>query len=301
MTEAAERAEAGAGSDYIVVLRARSSARFVPEGGWELNLDAAGLGLGRARVRAYTRWVQDGPHQVPRELVVEVTGHAVSLDEAATKFSAIARPIANMIGFVTNVRVGPIEAHLAYDCDPNSEERQFLEVFLPDERGALAEGRIVRQQLLAAACPAFLALPAESARVGRALRQYELALREWYIGGEWLALSHLWMAVEALTEAVVRRTLIGRGITQKELAQSLGVATDDPDLDGVRSCASRFASKSSSLVIVTPTKPPRPQAMAWSTATSTWTRSRRMPLRAPTRRSTTCGVPSLSFSTYRAT
>jgi hypothetical protein len=206
VTETVELAKAGAGSDYIVVLRARSSARFVPEGGWELYVDAARLGLGRIRVRAYTRWVQDGPHQVPRELVVEVMGHAVSLDEAATKFSAIARPIANMIGFVANVRVGLIEAHLAYDCDPKSEERKFLEVFLPDERGALAEGRIVRQHLLAEACPAFLALPAESARVGRALRQYELALREWYIGGEWLALSHLWMAVEALTEAVLRRT-----------------------------------------------------------------------------------------------
>jgi hypothetical protein len=229
MTEAAELAESGAGSDYIVVLRARSSARFVPEEGWELNLDAVGLGLGPIRVRAYTRWVQVGPHQVPRELVVEVGGHALSLDEAATKFSAIARPIANMIGFVANVRVGPIEAHLAYDCDPNSEERQFLEVFLPDERGSLAEGRIVRQHLLAEACPAFLALPAESARVGRALRQYELALREWYIGGEWLALSHLWMAVETLTEAVLRRTLIDRGITERELAQSLGVATNDPD------------------------------------------------------------------------
>jgi hypothetical protein len=42
-------------------------------------------------------------------------------------------------------------------------------------------------------------------RVGRA-RQYELALQEWCVGGEWLALSHLWIAVENLTEAVLRRT-----------------------------------------------------------------------------------------------
>jgi hypothetical protein len=28
--------------------------------------------------------------------------------------------------------------------------------------------------------------------------QYELALREWYLGGEWLALSHLYIAVETL-------------------------------------------------------------------------------------------------------
>lgn len=110
-----------------------------------------------------------------------------------------------------------------------ARSEKLLEVFLPDERGLIAEGRIIRQHLLAAACPAFLALPADSGRVSRALRQYELALREWYIGGEWLALSHLWMAVEALTEAVLRKTLANRGIADKELAESLGVITNDPD------------------------------------------------------------------------
>lgn len=217
-------------ADYLVVLRAPSSARFLPEGGWQLDLDSVpGLGLGAVRTRTFTRWVESGEHSLPRELVVEVRGKAASLDEAMTKFTMIARPIATMVGFVANVRVGPLEVHLAYDCTPERTKRHFVEVFLPDERGTVAEGRIIRQHLLEGACTAFLALNQDSSRVMRGLRQYELALREWYLGGEWLALSHLYMAVEALTKAVSRKTMTRRGISETELARSLGVDTEDPD------------------------------------------------------------------------
>ena len=217
-------------AEYIVVLRARSSARFLPEGGWELNFDAVpGLGLGAVRVRTFTRWVASGEHPLPRELIVEVRGHAASLEEAIAKFGVVGRPIATMAGFVANVRVGPLELHLAYDCTAGSADRPFLETFLPDESGAVAEGRIIRQHLMVAACTAFLALKTDSARISRGLRQYELALREWYLGGEWLALSHLYMAVETLTKAVIRKTVADSGITDEDLAQSLGVVTDDPD------------------------------------------------------------------------
>jgi hypothetical protein len=218
------------GSQYIVVLRALSSARFLPEEGWELNLDSVpGLGLDAIRVRAFTRWVASSESSIPRELVVEVRGRAVSLDEAISKFEVIARLIATMIGFVANVRVGPLEVHLAYDCAAGDRQRPFLEVFVPDERGAVTEGRILRKDLLGHACTAFLELPRDSARVGRAVRQYELALRQWYLGGEWLALSHLYMAVEALTEAVLRKAIADRGVSEEELARSLDLITDDPD------------------------------------------------------------------------
>lgn len=225
----AKAVEAPAG-EYIVVLRARSSARFLPEEGWELNLsEVVQLGLGPVRVRTFTRWVANGERSLPRELIVEVRGQAISLDEAAAKFGMIARPIATIAGFVANVRVGPLEVHLAYDCTAGSTERLFLETFLPDERGAVTEGRIIRQHLMVAMCMGFFALTTESPRIGRGLRQYELALREWYLGGEWLALSHLYMAVETLTKAVIRKTTADRGITEEELARSLGIVTDDPD------------------------------------------------------------------------
>jgi hypothetical protein len=217
------------GSEYVVVCRAASSARFVPEEGWEQHVRIPALGLSAVRARAFTRWTQEGPHQIPRELVIEVKGRAGSLEQAGSTFSELARAIANMIAFVANVRVGPVEAHLAFDSDPGKTERELLEVFLPDERGIVGEGRIIRRHLVEAACPASLSLQADSSRVTRALRQYELALREWCLGGEWLALSHLWIAVENLTEAVLRRTKLELSKTDKELAEMLDVVTDDPD------------------------------------------------------------------------
>lgn len=55
-------------AEYVVVLRARSSARFLPEEGWELNLDSVpGLGLGAVRVRAFTRWAPYGESSVPSD------------------------------------------------------------------------------------------------------------------------------------------------------------------------------------------------------------------------------------------
>jgi hypothetical protein len=195
----------------------------------EQNVYVPALGPGAARVRAFTRWVHDGPHQVPRELVIEVKGHAGTLAQAGSTFSELAREIANMIAFVANVRVGPVETHLAFDSDPRKTEREFLEVFLPDERGLVSDGGLIRLHLLEAASPAGLSLQVERPRVTRALRQYELALREWYLGGEWLALGHLWIAVENLTEAVLRQTKVELSKSDKDLAEMLDVVTDDPD------------------------------------------------------------------------
>jgi hypothetical protein len=218
----------GGGSEYTVVLRARSSAYFLPEEGWEHNFSLPSPALGTVRARAFTHWAT-GPHSVPRELVIEVKGHARSLDEATAQFSTIARMTASAVAFVANVRFGAVEAHLAFDSDPDRTERQFVEVFLPDKRGGVTEGRIIRRHLLEVACPAIGSMPVDGHRVGRALRQYELALREWYVGGEWLALSHLWIAVENLTEAVLRRTKLELSKNNEELAQMLDVVTDDPE------------------------------------------------------------------------
>ena len=155
MSDGGGLAPAG-GNEYTVVLRARSSAHFLPEEGWEHHFSLPALTLGTVRTRAFTRWVKEGAHSIPRELVVEVKGRAGSLDEAVAKFSMIARPIANMIGFVANVRVGSIEAHLAFDSDPGRAERQFLEVFLPGNWIGLPEFVIPDVHSVAAGGQGFL-------------------------------------------------------------------------------------------------------------------------------------------------
>lgn len=168
--DAGDVAPASDGSEFTVVCRAASSARFLPEVGFEQHVLIPAIGPGVARARAFTRWAPDGPHQVPRELVIEVKGRAGTLAQAGATFSELAREIANMIAFIANVRVGPVEAHLAFDSDPGKSEREFLEVFLPDERGLVGDGRLIRLHLLEAACPASwcfkLNVPASPGRCG---------------------------------------------------------------------------------------------------------------------------------------
>lgn len=156
-------------------------------------------------------------------------GSAVSLDEAVSKFSVAARPVAVAAGFVANVRVGALEVHVAYDCSADRGEREFLETFLPDEQGAVTEGRIIRPDLCIPLCLALFNAESRAGRLSRAMLQYELALREWYVGSEWQALSHLYMAVETLTDLSLGRELARQEVTAQELATSAGIEISDPE------------------------------------------------------------------------
>jgi hypothetical protein len=97
--------------------------------------------------------------------------------------------------------VGAIEAHLAFDRDPHRTQREFLEVFLPDERGGFTESRIIRRHLLEVACPASSSMPVDGPEVAGRCASTSLpcgsgtsAVNGW--------LSHLWIAVENLTARV---------------------------------------------------------------------------------------------------
>jgi hypothetical protein len=47
-----------------------------------------------------------------------------------------------LAGFVANVAIGLPEVYIAYDGTFDHDNREFLQVFLPDERGGLREGRV---------------------------------------------------------------------------------------------------------------------------------------------------------------
>ncbi len=87
---------------------------------------------------------------------------------------------------------------------------------------------MIEVPLMEAATRALVTLDNDSPRVSRALRHYELALRNWHVGGEWLALAHLWIAAENLTKAVVRDISRSRGVTEEDLAHEYDLVTDDP-------------------------------------------------------------------------
>ena len=223
---------------FVVVLRAPSSARFKPEEGQEFSLPNVPGSAGTVRLRLRTRWVDEGfDAPTPRELWIEALGPAPSLDEAVSKFSAASRFLATLLAFCANATVGTPEVHIAYDASAGCTERDFMEVFLPDESGLPREGRLVRTDEFS---EVFKKLDEsdEKSRIYRALQQYELALRHWYFGGEWLALSHLYMAVEALTKAVIGRECAKRGIDEPTLARQNNI---DPGDGKCPSCSEAFS------------------------------------------------------------
>lgn len=188
---------------------------------------------------------------MPRELTIEVRGAADSLDEAIERFFLLAQPIALLTGFVANTRVGVLEVYLAYESTPQNTERPFLEVFLPDETGGVSEGRIVNVDLMVALTPALPAVSDDDGRVSRALRHYELALRNWYIGGEWLALNHLFIAAETLTPVAITRMAKQAGMEKEALAGSLAAPSPTRTSPGNRVWTSSSARTASSLATLT--------------------------------------------------
>ena len=227
---------AGPGSDssryFTVVHRATSAAILLPEQGFEIPLINPGPLQGGFRIRMSTRWEHAGfGSPIPRELTVEVRGPASSLDEATLVFSQLARLAGLIFAFTANATVGRLEPHIAFESTEGLDSREFREVFLPDERGLPRRGRLVRTDHLVAVADGFL--QAGERRVHTALNQYELALRSWTIGTESLCLSHLWMAVEAMTPLFLLQELSRQGLTKdragrEELAARLGLQVATP-------------------------------------------------------------------------
>jgi hypothetical protein len=176
----------------------------------------------------FTRWVPDtAAKEVPRELTIEVRGPAASLDTAIDEFGALVRPLVMVVAFLANVRVGALEVYIGFEDSPGKSSRPFVEVFTPDEVGGVPDGRYLRVSDVRAAVDALLR-STEQKRLVQTLHHYELALRDWYIGGESVSIGQLYMAVESLTPAIVRLEASERGLTIEQLADSLQIDASDP-------------------------------------------------------------------------
>jgi hypothetical protein len=211
--------------EFTLVARAPSSANLRPN--HEFVADGLSSAHGSVRATLFTRWENIGQEApAPRELVIELVGAAPDLDAAHQAFLPIARFLGTLTAFATNVQVGFVETHLVLETTPGAVEHEMLEVFLPDERGLVREGRMVRPEHLAALGPA-LGHP-EWPRLARAIAHYELALRDWRLGGEALALSQLFIAAENLSRAVWRHHCRTTDTAEESLAESVGIVPNDP-------------------------------------------------------------------------
>jgi hypothetical protein len=182
--------------------------------------DGAG---GQVQVRVSTRWDDVGlDYPVPRELWMAVRVQAGDLDAAVRSAMGAASALAVIISFCVNAVVEPPVLHVAFNSAVGLSRREFMEAFVPDERGHPRPGRWVEPQDIFAFGQAVLG-SAEVPRLARALAQYQTALRYWNSGSRVLVLAHLYIASEALTKAVLRVHQTRLGITEREHARLLGV------------------------------------------------------------------------------
>jgi hypothetical protein len=118
---------------------------------------------------------------------------------------------------------------LAFDSTHGRSEHDFLQVFVPAERGLISRGRVVDISCVRAVLAA-VENHAERARIVRAITQYSLSLEHWRLSHEILATAHLYMGVEALTKAALRSRFNVSQFTDQAIATQLGIdpAPADP-------------------------------------------------------------------------
>jgi hypothetical protein len=207
--------------DYVVVLQAEAAARLMPEVAVQVPMNGLpGAVGGQTTFRVRTKWEDIGlEHPTPRHLWIEARLTANSIDDAIRLASAASQPLALAAAFVANAATGVPEVHLAFDATDGAAEREFLEVFIADRIGLPGEGSALDPEEFVLFLDRYL--PSENAAtIGRALQQYNLALRSYRIGSEWLALAHLFIAVENLKEARLDLECARQKLNREDLARS---------------------------------------------------------------------------------
>lgn len=207
---------------YKVVLRGPSTARFLPEVKWLVT----GLKGPTSPVDILfrTEYRSDGYDAlIHRDLLVEATGSASSLELAIEALSAVGQTIANVLAFCTNASISDLQVHLAYDCSIGVNERAYFQTFKPGEYGLPRMSRIIDCDVATTTFKA-LGTHSENARITRAIGQYFMALSNWQPGREIMSLAHLYMGVEAITKAVLREEKKRNGLhSDDDLANYLGI------------------------------------------------------------------------------
>jgi len=211
----------GSQSQYVVVLKGSSAARFAPDD----YLEARGFpsAAGPINVVFRTRHVDEGfSVPIPRELWADARGCAASLDSAVDAFANAAHSLASIVALSANSAVDELEVHLAYNNTPGLSEREFFQSFLPDESGMPWQGRRTNVEATIALLRALASHP-EAERLSRAVAQYGVTLANWRPGRETLALAHVYMGMEALTKAALRQQCKTARLAEGDLAREWGV------------------------------------------------------------------------------
>ena len=204
---------------YIVVFRAPSASLF--ERGLAIRVNVP-REPGDIVLTFQTRYLERGlENPLPGNMWIDARGPSYNLEEAVSIFGNAVGTVIPIIAFCTNAAIGDLELELAYNNTTGLEKREFLQSFLPEERAIIRGGRNVDVNSITVLMQA-IEVHSEKDRITRAIAQYRLALSHWKWGHETLATAHLFMAVEALTKAIVRSKFQGC-MSEDEVAAKVGI------------------------------------------------------------------------------
>jgi hypothetical protein len=168
---------------------------------------------------------------VPRELWVEATGEATTLEAGINASWQAAATMVPVIAMTTNAAIGDLYPHLAFETTAGVEDRAFFQSTVDTERGIPPPGRRVPIESTVATLAALQVVGRDDARDAirllRAANQYLLALRYYKTHFELLCVSHVFMAAEALKVVALRRALSERDIGEADLAESWGIRPNE--------------------------------------------------------------------------
>jgi hypothetical protein len=209
------------GKRYTVVLRASAGARFAE--GESLTVCSPNCDGGPVNLVIQTYYSEEGLEApVPRGLWIEASGPAISMDNAINKLAGIANSVLAITATAFNVAIYDPAVQLAFETTPGVSEREFFQVFLPEERGLPVCGRTLSGGPAGALLEAIYR-HTDRERLRRAVAQYYAALSNWEPGLETLALAHLYMGMEAITKARLRHECLSLDITEDELVATWGI------------------------------------------------------------------------------
>ena len=199
---------------FRVIGRAPASALFRPN---EVLPLAASFDGEPITIRFQTRYLPMGySTPAPGDLSFDAQGNSSDLHTAARTFTNLARDIAAVVALSANATIAPLTPEVIYEVIPGEARREYLQRFVRPDDVALTSRFIdvtVAGQVISA-----LPRDVERNRLTRAISQYSEALKNWRTGDELLALSHLFMGVEAIKTACWRSKVIATGESREKLA-----------------------------------------------------------------------------------
>lgn len=188
---------------------------------------------GNYELRVQTRTDEESKFQspLPRELWIEVTGPAPSIEIAINLSVAAADQFVRQVAIAANAWQGLLTVHLGYESTPGTRERSFFQNWVVDERGLPRPARTFDPDLVMRVLVALSEMPtADQPRIMSAITQYSDALEYWKPGGELYALAHLYMGVEAITPAVIGAEVGKRGLTNRRALERAVLEAPRPSL-----------------------------------------------------------------------